>query len=116
VALQQRLNLYWNLKYIDVRSPMLLRSRYNFCGALQWPDAGSRSWSCFTIANGFPVIGGKLFDTQFSQPLDRGVVFVDGRPVFGQSKTIRGVILSLLATAASAPVLPIWAPRIAEKL
>jgi hypothetical protein len=44
-----------------------------------------------TIANGFPVIGGKLFDTQFSQPLDRGVVFVDGRPVFGQSKTIRGV-------------------------
>jgi CDP-diglyceride synthetase len=69
-----------------------------------------------TIANGFPVIGGKLFDTQFSLPLDRGVVFVDGRPIFGQSKTIRGVVLSLLATAASAPVLPIWAPRIAEKL
>jgi hypothetical protein len=31
---------------IKLRTPMLLRSRYNFRGALQWPDAGSRSWSC----------------------------------------------------------------------
>ena len=68
-----------------------------------------------TIANGFPVIGGKLFDTQFSQPLDRGVVFVDGRP-FLDSQRRYGGCTSPLATAASAPVLPIWAPRIAEKL
>jgi len=58
-----------------------------------------------TIANGLPIIGGKLFGTQFDQPVDRGVIFVDGRPVFGQSKTIRGVVLSLLATTASARVL-----------
>jgi len=38
-----------------------------------------------TIANGFPVIGGKLFDTQFSQPLDRGVVpgFLDSQRRYG---------------------------------
>jgi hypothetical protein len=58
-----------------------------------------------TIANGLPIIGGKLFGTQFDQPVDGGVIFVDGRPVFGQSKTIRGVVLSLLATTASARVL-----------
>ena len=58
-----------------------------------------------TIANGTPVITGKLFGNYFSQPLDRGVPFVDGRPIFGHSKTIRGIILSLVATGVAAPVL-----------
>src|SRR5215831_6006337 len=57
------------------------------------------------IANGFPVIGGMLFGAQFERPVDQGVVFVDGRPVFGQSKTLRGVVLSLVATTVSAPLL-----------
>jgi CDP-diglyceride synthetase len=55
-----------------------------------------------TVANETPVIAGKLFG---NQPLDWGVAFVDGRPVFGHSKTIRGIILSLVAATVTAPVL-----------
>ena len=58
-----------------------------------------------TVANGTPVIAGKLFGEYFNQPLDRGVAFVDGRPVFGHSKTIRGIIISLVAATVTAPVL-----------
>jgi CDP-archaeol synthase len=45
------------------------------------------------------------FWQHFNQPLDWGVAFVDGRPVFGHSKTIRGIILSLVAATVTAPVL-----------
>jgi hypothetical protein len=58
-----------------------------------------------TVANGTPVIAGKLFGKYFSQPLDWGVAFIDGRPIFGRSKTIRGIILSLVAATVTAPVL-----------
>jgi len=58
-----------------------------------------------TDANGAPVIAAKLFGKFLYQPLDRGTAFVDGRPVFGRSKTVRGIILSLMATAAFAPIL-----------
>jgi CDP-2,3-bis-(O-geranylgeranyl)-sn-glycerol synthase len=33
-----------------------------------------------------------------ARPLDGGAIFYDGRPVFGPSKTIRGLVLALLAT------------------
>ena len=42
------------------------------------------------VANGVPIVAGKLFGAYFDQPLDFGVAFVDGRPVLGRSKTIRG--------------------------
>ena len=58
-----------------------------------------------TVANGTPVIVGKLFGNYFNQPLDGAVKFVDGRPVFGHSKTIRGIILSLVAATVTAPAL-----------
>jgi CDP-archaeol synthase len=58
-----------------------------------------------TVANGTPVIAGKLFGKHLDQPLDCGVTFVDGRPVFGSAKTMRGVILSLMATTITAPAL-----------
>jgi CDP-2,3-bis-(O-geranylgeranyl)-sn-glycerol synthase len=48
-----------------------------------------------TVANGAPVIAAKLFGKFLNQPLDRGAAFVDGRPIFGRSKTVRGIILSL---------------------
>ena len=50
------------------------------------------------VANAAPVAAKKLLGQQFSWPLDGGVAFVDGRPLFGPSKTIRGLVLSLLAT------------------
>jgi CDP-archaeol synthase len=57
------------------------------------------------IANGAPVIAAKLFGHRFAYPLDDGVEFVDGKPLFGKSKTIRGILLSLVLTAALAPLL-----------
>jgi len=58
-----------------------------------------------TVANGTPVIAKKLLGRRISQPLDCGVDFIDGRPLFGPSKTIRGVVLSIVMTAAGAVVL-----------
>jgi CDP-diglyceride synthetase len=58
-----------------------------------------------TVANGTPVIATKLFGNFLNQPLDLGAVFVDGRPLVGHSKTVRGIILSLMATTAFAPLL-----------
>ena len=57
------------------------------------------------VANGTPVVAKRLFGSAFAQPLDGGALFADGRPWFGPSKTIRGVVLATLATAAAAGVL-----------
>lgn len=56
------------------------------------------------LANGTPVIAKKLLGSRFAQPLDGGITFFDGRPLFGSSKTIRGVLLAVMATTAGAPV------------
>ena len=57
------------------------------------------------IANGTPVIAEKLLGRFLSYPLDMGKTFIDGRPIFGSSKTIRGIVVAVLAASASAPVL-----------
>ena len=57
-----------------------------------------------TLANGTPVIAKKLMGPFLNQPLDGGALFVDGQPLFGPSKTIRGIILSILITTGFAPV------------
>ena len=56
-----------------------------------------------TLANGTPVIAKKLLGTILDQPLDGGVKFLDGQPLFGPSKTLRGIVLSILITTAAAP-------------
>jgi hypothetical protein len=58
-----------------------------------------------TVANGIPAIASRLFGEHFNQPLDGGIAFVDKHPIFGPSKTIRGIILSLVAATAFAPLL-----------
>jgi hypothetical protein len=57
------------------------------------------------VANSSPVIARKLLGKSLNQPLDCGVAFLDGRPLFGRSKTIRGIVISLIATSAFAPVI-----------
>ncbi|HKM70463.1 MAG TPA: CDP-archaeol synthase [Stellaceae bacterium] len=57
------------------------------------------------LANGTPLVARKILGERFSYPLDRGVEFVDGRPLFGRSKTIRGVVLAVLVTMAGAPLI-----------
>jgi CDP-diglyceride synthetase len=58
-----------------------------------------------TLANGAPIVAKKIFGPRFSFPLDTGTVFFDGRPLFGPSKTIRGILISVLITTASAPLI-----------
>ena len=58
-----------------------------------------------TIANGTPVIAAKVFGNTLAGPVDGNVAFLDGRPIFGPSKTLRGVLLSILVTTAFAPLI-----------
>jgi CDP-diglyceride synthetase len=57
-----------------------------------------------TLANGMPVIAKDILGNRFAIPIDGGAKFVDGRPVLGSSKTVRGIFLSILVTSAFAPV------------
>jgi hypothetical protein len=57
------------------------------------------------LANGTPVIAKKILDNRFSCPMDAGVRFVDGNRLFGPSKTIRGIVLAVLVTAAGATLM-----------
>jgi hypothetical protein len=58
-----------------------------------------------TLANGTPVVAKKLFGRRCAWPLDAGIQFFDGRAVLGASKTVRGIVLSLLVSAAGAPLI-----------
>src|SRR5512140_2357950 len=58
-----------------------------------------------TLANGAPVVAKKIFGSRFALPLDFGVAFFDGRPVFGASKTFRGILVAVLAATAGAPLI-----------
>jgi CDP-2,3-bis-(O-geranylgeranyl)-sn-glycerol synthase len=58
-----------------------------------------------TLANGAPLVAKKMFGERCSGPLDGGLAFFDGRPLFGQSKTLRGIVVAILATAAGAPLI-----------
>ena len=61
------------------------------------------------VANSAPILGKRLLGSRWSQPLDGGLRFLDGRPVLGASKTVRGVVLAIVASAAAAPVLGVSA-------
>ena len=54
------------------------------------------------VANGTAVVAKKLLGAVFARPLDGGALFSDGQPIFGPSKTIRGIVVSLLATSICA--------------
>ena len=57
------------------------------------------------VANGTAVIAKKLLGAAFARPLDGGALFVDGQPIFGPSKAIRGIVLSLLVTCICAQLM-----------
>src|SRR6266511_2751282 len=56
------------------------------------------------VANGTPVIAKRVLRHRFSYPLDCGVRYFDGRRLLGPSKTMRGVLSSILVTSACAPI------------
>jgi CDP-2,3-bis-(O-geranylgeranyl)-sn-glycerol synthase len=57
------------------------------------------------VANGTPIFATWLFGTRLDAPLDNGLKFPDGRPLFGPSKTVRGLVLSVACTTLAAPLL-----------
>lgn len=57
------------------------------------------------VANATPVLARKVCGSRFARPIDGGVDFLDGRPWFGPSKTIRGALVAIVATAAASPLL-----------
>lgn len=54
------------------------------------------------LANGGPVIAKRLLGDRLSVAVDGGRQFPDGRPWFGSSKTVRGIIVSVVITALGA--------------
>lgn len=56
-------------------------------------------------ANGTPVLTRWIVKDWAGASLDGGRRLVDGRPLFGPSKTIRGLVCAIAATALVAPLL-----------
>jgi CDP-2,3-bis-(O-geranylgeranyl)-sn-glycerol synthase len=57
------------------------------------------------VANGSPVAAKLILGDRYAQPLDGGVVLRGGMPLFGQSKTLRGILLAVIATAIASVLL-----------
>ena len=58
-----------------------------------------------SLANGSPVIATRIFGENYAAPVDGNVRFIDGRPLVGPSKTVRGIVISLVVTALGAILL-----------
>ena len=56
-------------------------------------------------ANGAPVIAGVLLGDRWAWPLDGNTRFTDQRPLLGTSKTLRGIVMAIIATAVVAMLL-----------
>jgi len=48
--------------------------------------------------NGTPILMARIFQSRGAQPLDLGRQLLDGRPVFGSSKTWRGLAAALITS------------------
>jgi CDP-2,3-bis-(O-geranylgeranyl)-sn-glycerol synthase len=57
------------------------------------------------LANGSPIIAKWTFGNYCSWPLDGNIRFIEGRPLFGTSKTIRGILVLIFITSACAPLI-----------
>ena len=57
-----------------------------------------------TLANGTPVIAKRVLGDRLEFPLDGGLILPDSAPLFGRSKTVRGLVLAVVVTAAGAPL------------
>ena len=57
------------------------------------------------LANGTRLFAAKLLGSRWSYPADGNIRFVDGSPLLGHSKTVRGIVLAILVTAAAAALI-----------
>jgi CDP-archaeol synthase len=63
------------------------------------------------LANGSPIVAKRIFGDTCARPLDANIEFLDGRPLLGASKTIRGIVVAIVITSAGAPLVGL-APEI----
>lgn len=70
---------------------------------MHWIPIG-QSLVLIIVANGAPFAAKFLLRSRFDQAIDFNAIWTDGQPLLGRSKTIRGLVLSLVITAALAPV------------
>ena len=56
-------------------------------------------------ANAGPIIIKNILKNTWDLPIDGGVIFIDGQPLFGLSKTWRGLVASLIFTPVVAMIL-----------
>jgi hypothetical protein len=57
------------------------------------------------IANGSPVVARKLWGERWRSPVDAGKHFIDGKPLFGATKTWRGILAAWILTSLVAWIL-----------
>ncbi len=57
------------------------------------------------VANGSPIIGRRLLNNHWDNPIDGGIIFIDSLPLLGTSKTYRGALCSFVATPIAAIVI-----------
>ena len=57
------------------------------------------------IANGAPVLMRIIFGDHLNSPVDFGITLPDNHPVFGSSKTWRGIFAALLMTSVAASLM-----------
>lgn len=57
------------------------------------------------VANGAPVAAWRLFGRRWALPVDAGMRLADGRPLFGPTKTFRGVVSAIAAAIGGAVLL-----------
>lgn len=57
------------------------------------------------VANGAPIIIKRALGQTWNWPIDLGLRLGDGQPLFGKSKTYRGILGSILVTSLAALVL-----------
>ncbi len=58
-------------------------------------------------ANGAPVLARKFLNHRYSWPIDGGLKLSDGRPLFGRSKTWRGLLISVFSVSVVAILLDV---------
>ena len=63
------------------------------------------------VANGAPVITRVVLREWMAFPLDGGYRFIDQQPLFGTSKTVRGILAAIIATAVAASLLGLSVPQ-----
>lgn len=57
------------------------------------------------LANGAPILVASLLHRRLDYPADFHIRFIDGRPLLGQSKTIRGILAALVTATAGASMM-----------